>query len=321
METDLSGARSTGAMADRGRIRPIRGLVRDLLVAAGLAAGLYLLFAVFNARLFRSFSVPEVLLLEAGAIVLVATLVARGVTNAASKVLLRQGLGSRGSAVRLFLNLLIATAAVFALFRLSGVSADSILLGAGFTGIVLGLASQTVLANVFAGFLIVFADPFRPGDRVSLVSSNYGVLAPTYPHETLQPSYTGTVEDIGLVHTVLVLDNGSVAKVPNAVVITALVLSPGPGTVHRVRLTFPTTVPVSEVEALLPELALAFPSPFAGAAPPRFEVADLSPSGWDGVFVLATAARDAAAVRDRVLRLVAERLGTGLAVAAPRAAL
>jgi small-conductance mechanosensitive channel len=313
VETDLSGAGSRGPMPESSAGRPSRGLVRDLLVAAALAAGFYLIFGVFNARLFHTFSITEVLLLEAGALVLVAMLVARAVTNAATKALVRQGLGGRGPAVRLFLNMLVAVAAVFALFRLAGVSADSILLGAGFTGIVLGLAAQTVLANVFAGFLIVFADPFRPGDRISLVSSNYGILAPSYPHEALQPGYAGIVEDIGLVHTVLTLDNGAVAKVPNAVVITAMVIAPGPGTVHRVRVTFPPGVPVAEVEAALPEIAGAFPAPFAGAPPPRLEVADLAPTGWDGVVVLWSPVRDSAAVRDRVLRVLAGRLGGSLA--------
>ena len=291
-------------MTSATRTAPLRRFARDLFLAAVLAAALYLLFGVFNARILRSLSIPEVLLLEAGAIVLVATLVARAVTNAATRVLVRQGLLSRGHTVRLFLNLLIAVGAVLALFRLAGVSADSILLGAGFTGIVLGLASQTVLANVFAGLLLVFADPFRPGDRVSIVSSNYGVIAPSYPHEATPASYSGTVDDIGLVYTVLILDNGSRATIPNAVVISALVLEPKGSTVHRIRLTFPKDVPLARVEAVLPEIAAAYPPPFAGAPAPRFEVADLSPTGWDGVVVLWAAARDAGSVRDKVLRIL-----------------
>lgn len=289
--------------------RPLRALFVDLFVAGALAAVLYVLFAVFNARLFRAFTSPEVLLLEAGAIVLVASLVARGVTRAVTKVLSRQGLANRGHAVRLFLNLLIAVAAVLALFRLAGVSADSILLGAGFTGIVLGLASQTVLANVFAGLLLVFADPFRPGDRVSFVSSSYGVLPPSYPHEAVTPSYSGVVDDIGLVYTVVLLDNGSYAKVPNAVVITALVVAPGGSSIHRVRVSFPASVSVAAVEALLPQVAAAFPAAGAGAPPPRLEVADLTPGSWDGVVVLWSTVRDGGAVRDRVLRLLAPVFG------------
>ncbi len=316
METAKCDIPSRPAMAVPNETPPMRGLGRDLAIAAALAVGLYLLFGVFNVRIFRLFSPLQVLLLEAGGVILVAWFVARALTTAASRVLSTKGLVSRGAAVRLFINLVIAIAAALALFRLAGVSADSIFVGAGFTGIVLGLASQTVLANVFAGLLLVFADPFRPGDRVSFVSSSYGILAPTYPHEALHPAYAGTVEDIGLVYTVLRLETGALAKVPNAVVITALVLQPKGPTTHRVRLTFPNSVSVAEVEATLPEIAKAFPTPFVGAPPPRFEVADLGAGSWDGVVVLWTSVRDASSVRDRVLRLVLPRL-PGPALAAP----
>ncbi len=308
METAKSEPPSRPAVATSGAPRPMRRLGRDLGIAAALGVALYLLFGVFNVPVFRLFTPAQVLLLEAGAVVLVAWIVARALTHAASRVLARQGLVSRGAAVRLFINLLIAVGAVLALFRLAGVSADSIFVGAGFTGIVLGLAAQTVLANVFAGLLLVFADPFRPGDRVSLVSSNYGILAPTYPHEAIPPAYSGTVEDIGLVYTILRLDAGSLAKVPNAVVISALLLESKGPSVHRVRLTFPSSVSFQDVEAALPDIATEFPAPFAGAPPPRFEVADLGPSSWDGVVVLWTAVRDGSSVRDRVLRRLAPRL-------------
>lgn len=308
----MSATRSGGGMVAPSRRRPLQGLAVDLVIAGAVGAALYLLFAVFKSRVLVSFTSPEIVLLEGGAIVLVAVLVARGVTNAVTRVLRRQGLANRGHAVRLFLNLLIAVGAVLALFRLAGVSADSVLLGAGFTGIVLGLASQTVLANVFAGLLLVFADPFRPGDRVSFVSSSYSVIWPSYPHETIYPAYAGTVEDIGLVYTVLALDQGGTAKVPNAVVIGALVLQPRGGAVHRVRLTLPSATSVAEVEAALPEVGAAFPPAFAGAPPPRVEVADLGSGTWDAVVIVHTTVRDAGSVRDRVLRiLLARRAASG----------
>jgi len=288
--------------------RPQWILGRDLLLAAALAVALYVLFGVVNARLLRGFTGPEVLLLEAGAIVLVAFLVARAVTNATNAFLAHHGLVPRGHAVRLFLHLLIAAGAVLALFRLAGVSAESIFIGAGFTGIVLGLASQTVLSNVFAGMLLVFADPFRPGDRVGVVSTQYGLLGPSYPHEAIVPMYSGTVEDVGLTYTVIRLDSGGIAKLPNGIVIQALVVLPGEAVVHRVRVTLPLAVPVAALEAVLPDVAAAFPAPFAGAPPPRLEVVDLSATTWDGVIVLTSSVRDPGAVRDRVVRAVLARV-------------
>ncbi|HTT16032.1 MAG TPA: mechanosensitive ion channel family protein [Thermoplasmata archaeon] len=304
METAKRSPLSGSSMAMGSRGRPGLILLRDLLVATVLGGVLFALFGVFNARLLRGFSAPEVLLLEAGAIVLVAFLVARAVTNATNSFLEHHGLRARGHAVRLFLNLLIAIGTVFALFRLAGVSAESVLLGAGFTGIVLGLASQTVLSNVFAGVLIVFADPFRPGDRVGFITWQFGILPGSYPHEAVLPTYSGTVEDVGLTYTTITLDTGGVAKLPNGIVIQALVVLPRGATVQRVRLTFPLSVSLASVEAAVPALAATLPPPFEGAPPPRLEVAEVGATSWDAVVVLWTDTRDPGGIRDRVLRVL-----------------
>ena len=288
--------------------RPWRIFLRDLLGALVLAVGLFVLFTVFNGRVLHGFTATEVLLLEAGAIVLIAFLVARAVTNATGAVLARHGLAARGIAIRLFLNVLIAVGTVLALFKLAGVSVESIFIGAGFAGIVLGLASQTVLSNVFAGMLIVFADPFRPGDRVGFVSSQYGVLAPSYAHEALQPMYVGVVEDVGLSYTVLRLDDGGTAKVPNGIVIQALVVLPQTPTAHRVRMTFPRSVPVATVEAALKDVDPGLASVAFGTPAPRLEVTDLGATTWDGTVVLWSDVRDPGVVRDRVIRVVLARL-------------
>ncbi len=302
-------------MAAPEETRPLGVLARDLAVAAVLAVALFVLFGVFNARLLHGFSGSEVLLLEGGAVVLVAFLVARAVTNALNAALRRQGLRAQGHAVRLFVNLLIAIGAALAVFKLSGVSAQSILLSAGVTGVVLGLASQTVLANVFAGMLLVFADPFRPGDRVGFITWQFGIVGPSYPHEALPPTYSGTVEDIGLTYTVVALDGGGYAKLPNGIVIQALVVLPRGPVVQRVRFTLPRSSPVSSVEAALPDLAKAFPPPYPGSPPPRIELADVGATSWDAVVVVCTDEREPTRVRDRVLRAVLPRVNVA---AAPR---
>jgi len=288
-------------------LRPQLILLRDLLLAALLGAFVYVLFDVLGDRFLHGFSVGEILLLEGGAVVAVAYLIARAIGNATNAFLERHGLHARGHVVRLFLNLLVSIATVLALFRLAGVSAESGLLGAGLAGIVLGLAAQTVLSNVFAGILLVFSDPFRPGDRVGFVSSSYGIVAPSYPHEAGLPAYRGTVEDIGLIYTTIALDTGGSAKLPNGIVISSLVLLPRGAVLHRVRMTFPLAVPVATVEAVLPGVAQGFPPPYPGAPPPRLEVADLSPTTWDGVVVLWSSVSEPGAVRDRVLRAVLAR--------------
>ncbi len=297
---------------------PMRWLAAKLLATTLLAAGVYVLFTVFNHVVLKGFSAPEILLLEAVAVVLIAYAVARAVTTATTAAMARRGLVSHSHAVRLFLNILIAIVAIVALFDLAGVSVESIFLGSAFAGIVLGLAAQTVLANVFAGLLLVFADPFHPGDRVTFVSSSYPAIAPSYPHELQYPGYSGIIEDVGLIYTVLRLDSGAIARLPNSVVIGSLLIEPRASSVnvHRVRLSFPIAVPVATVEGALPDLAKALPRPTPLDPPPRFEVADISSATWDGVFLVSSTGREEGEVRDVVLRLILPRL-PGAALSAP----
>ncbi|MFY9716402.1 MAG: mechanosensitive ion channel family protein [Thermoplasmata archaeon] len=286
---------------------PVRLLARDLLATTALAVGLYAVLVYLPGRLLPRLTGTEILLLEAGGVVLIAYLVARALSSAATAVILRRGEFARGHEVRLFLNLLVGVGAALALSKLAGVSAESILLGSAFAGIVVGLAAQTVLANVFAGLLLVVADPFHPGDRVAFVSSTYGIIGSTYPHETGYPAYSGTILDVGLIYTLLALDRGGVAKLPNNIVMSALVLEPRDSTLHRIRMTFPLAVPVSVVEGALAEAAGSLPAPPAGARGPRLEVADIGATTWDGVFVLWDSDPDPYELRDRILRVVLSR--------------
>jgi len=295
-------------MAISTAARPLRILFRNLLLTALLAAGLYALFWEFNDHYFASKGLnhPEFLALEAGAILLVAWAVARSVTSASTAILERRGIASRSHAVRLFLNLLVGVGAILVLFNLAGVSAESLFLGSAFAGIVVGLAAQTVLANVFAGLLIVLADPYRPGDRVAFVTSSYGALAPSYPHEMMYPGYSGTIRDVGLIYTIVQLDGGGLAKFPNGIVLNALSLHqlPGSSRAFRVRMTFPQTVPVAMVEAAVARLGDGLPGVAPGLPAPHLEVSDLSEKTWDGVVVVWSRSFDEGKVRDSVLRSI-----------------
>jgi small conductance mechanosensitive channel len=296
-------------MAPPDDSRPLWILVRNLIAVLVLAIGIYLVFAVYNHATLGSFTSTEVLLIEAAAVVVLAFAVAEAFTNATNALLRRHGQLAHGAAVRIFINLLVAIGAVLALFHLAGVSAESIFLGSAFAGIVLGLAAQTVLGNVFAGLLLVVASPFHPGDRLNVISWQYGAFPPSYPHEMIYPNYSGSVEDVELLYTILRLDSGGLAKVPNSIVLQALIVLPKPGAAksHRVRMTFPLSVSVSAVEAVLPEIAEAFPDD-AERTPPRFEVSDIGPSTWDGVVVIWSTITDDSVVRDRTMRAVLERL-------------
>jgi small-conductance mechanosensitive channel len=64
----------------------------------------------------------------------------------------------------------LATAALIGL-RLAGLDPTTLAAGAGFTAIVLGLATQQTFGNIFAGVVLLSARPFRVGDRVRFAAS------------------------------------------------------------------------------------------------------------------------------------------------------
>ncbi|MFZ1023407.1 MAG: mechanosensitive ion channel family protein [Thermoplasmata archaeon] len=112
----------------------------------------------------------------------------------------------------------------------AGVNSFAILAGGTFAGLVLGLAGQVALSNVIAGITLLAARPVHPGERVTLISSTYGLLIPSYSpkffsQDAVYPGYTGVVTDLGLIYSVLRLDEGVSMKIPNSILIQAAILS------------------------------------------------------------------------------------------------
>jgi len=102
----------------------------------------------------------------------------------------------------------------------------SVILGGGFIGVVVGLAAQASLSNFFSGIVLLFSRPFNIGDRITLSTWQYGLIAPSYPpkffsDDFLVPGYTGTVEKMTLTFTTIRLDNNIPIKIPNSIVLQA----------------------------------------------------------------------------------------------------
>ena len=84
-------------------------------------------------------------------------------------------------------------------------------------------------------------------------------------------------------------------------------VEPTPTNVHRIRMTFPLTVPVATVEAAVADVARGLATSAPGTSAPRLEVTDVSATTWDGAVILQSPEADPAALRDRVLRAVIAR--------------
>jgi small conductance mechanosensitive channel len=119
--------------------------------------------------------------------------------------------------------------AIVVLYAL-GVNGYALLAGGTFAGLVIGLASQAALGNFVAGIVLVLARPFEPGDRITLSSSQFSFLLPSYSpkfysQDLLIPGFTGSVQDIGLMYTALRLDDGPIALFPNSAVLVSAVIA------------------------------------------------------------------------------------------------
>ncbi len=133
---------------------------------------------------------------------------------------------------RLFAYVVLA----ISLFYVLHINITGLLIGAGFLGIVLGLAAQSTLGNVLAGLSIIAAKPFSVGDRVTVSTWQYGMFPATYPHDFTLSGISGTVVKLGLIYTEILRDDGTPAVIPNAILNQALILNHKKISVRTIRI-------------------------------------------------------------------------------------
>jgi small-conductance mechanosensitive channel len=111
-------------------------------------------------------------------------------------------------------------AGVFTILTLSltvlGVNPRQLLVGGAVTGVLLGIAAQQSLANIFAGLVLLFASPFRVGDRVRFRAG------------ALSGQIEGVVADLSLTYVAVETDEGRVLLPNSQVLASAVMLIPDP---------------------------------------------------------------------------------------------
>jgi small-conductance mechanosensitive channel len=109
----------------------------------------------------------------------------------------------------------LLVAGVFAILAISlavlGISPRQLLVGGAVAGVLLGIAAQQSLSNVFAGLVLLFASPFRVGDRVRFRAG------------ALSGQLEGVVTDLSLTYVRLETEDGQVL-LPNSQALNAAVL-------------------------------------------------------------------------------------------------
>ncbi len=106
--------------------------------------------------------------------------------------------------------LIFAVIAVIALVIVGAVSLPAIATAGAFTTLIIGIAAQQSLSNIFAGIVLALAHPFKVGDTIQI---HIGILG--------RPEGTkGIVEAMGIVYTQLLVDSEEI-YVPNTTVLNA----------------------------------------------------------------------------------------------------
>lgn len=125
--------------------------------------------------------------------------------------LLAPRLGSAHAAIVRYAILLVGIIIVLVLtLQLCRVPVGQLVVGGALTSVLLGIAAQQSLSNIFAGMVLLLSRPFHVGDHIELLAGALG------------GQLQGTVTEIGI--TYIRLDTGdSVMSVPNSQVLAAAV--------------------------------------------------------------------------------------------------
>jgi hypothetical protein len=210
----------------------ILGIVGAVIAMAALGLG-----RAFG-KISRS-SLDEKLIVWAAALglVIAGSFAIMHLSRAVGRTTARQTTIGTGASVRLITNGVGYLILIFLLLTVLGVSLDHLLIGAGVAGIILGVAAQQSLGNVFAAIVMLVARPFVVGDMIRIRSGVTGVL-------------DVRVLGIGLTYVTVETDDG-LLRVPNSLLLAAGIGQLRPGA------------------TLIPSAKPAPPPNAAPAAPPQ----------------------------------------------------
>jgi len=159
----------------------------------------------------------------------IAAVAVRGTANEVSRAAGLRASAGTASNLRLGITVLGYLVVAATTLTLLQVPIEKLLLSGAITGVVLGIAAQQALANLFAGLVLLTSRPFEVGSWILLRSGGLG------------GEYTGQVVGIGLTYTELMTDEGRFS-LPNAAVLAAAT-GPRPHPEARASKDRPTTAP------------------------------------------------------------------------------
>jgi small-conductance mechanosensitive channel len=166
---------------------------------------------------------------SAAALLVFGVICVRRVAAGLGALITTRAMAAAGAAVRLIVSGVGYVLVICAELGLLDVSIEHLLIGAGLAGVVLGIAAQQSLGNVFASLVLLLAQPFIVGDHIRIRSGALGGV------------FDAVVLSLSLTYVTIRTDDG-VLKIPNSVMLAAAVgpLSPGQAAIGKPAPAAPT---------------------------------------------------------------------------------
>jgi small-conductance mechanosensitive channel len=181
--------------------------MRFLLVAALIVA---IMVAYAYRRELFGLDYP-VRVATAVALIILGWSLARDVGRWLQPALFRRLDGGTTGTVGFVIRLATISLALIVALRIAGLPPGTLAVGGAFTAVIVGLAAQQTLGNLFAGLILLSARPFKVGERVRLQGGN------------LAGEIEGVVSSLGLLYTVFA-SGDDLIMVPNNVVLNVAVI-------------------------------------------------------------------------------------------------
>jgi small conductance mechanosensitive channel len=212
---------------------------RDVLLSlAGIAA----VFVLYENRkeLFPGLG-PQVRIVTVIALVILGWAFARAIGRSLAPQLFKRVDPATAGTIGFLIRLITVVVALLVALRIAGLEARTLAIGGAVTAVVLGLAAQQTVGNLFAGTVLLSARPFRVGDRVRLQG---GAIA---------GQIDGIVSSLGLLYTTLASGDDRI-MIPNSVVLNMAVTPLREPDSVELRARLPASVRPTSVQAVLDEI-------------------------------------------------------------------
>jgi len=114
--------------------------------------------------------------------------------------------------------------------KIWGIDTTIILQSSVLLGLILGLALQPILSNLFAGIIILSTRYVEVGKRIRIISSQipYGLTPlPAYKFLSVENSdlgYKGTIKKVTLFYSIFETERGDEIKIPNSILLQSVIL-------------------------------------------------------------------------------------------------